>query len=517
MYNRIRKYLYLSLCLVFLGSIGCKKNTFNINDVNPNTPVPSDVSPKFILSGALATTANIVRGGQTMTGVFGDPDYIELYMGYWSTSGDYIPQTTVLTYQTTTDYGADNWNSGYLNIKNYREMEATAAIDPNGGYYVAMGKIMESFMYERLVDQYNNIPYHDALNGGTENFPKYDNASDVYDSLIVQLNAAIAIIGSDTANVNAENPGNYDIMFGGNMTEWIQFANTIKLKMALNESQYSGGTAFIQSALAGTAGYGFLQAGEDAAVNPGYSNSSEAQQSPFYYDMGFSTSGATQQNEPQLRACSYIVNYMYANFDTLRLYQIFAPNAQTPAVVLGRPFGSNVSNGQDNQHISGMGPGLLQTPSSPSVILPACESLFMQAEAVLDNYLSGNAAALYQSGMEESFRLLQVNDPASSADAYIAAGASNPNVGFAASSNQLQTLITQEWVAYSGFDPLASWNNYRRLGVPTSLPVSQFAGSVATHIPFRLLYPTSEYSYNSTNVNQQGTINNMTSTIFWMP
>ena len=49
------------------------------------------------------------------------------------------------------------------------------------------------------------------------------------------------------------------------------------------------------------------------------------------------------------------------------------------------------------------------------------------------------------------------------------------------------------------------------------LPVSQFAGSVATHIPYRLLYPTSEYSYNSTNVNAQGTINNMTSTIFWMP
>ena len=527
MYKRIRKYLYLSVCLVLLGSIGCKKNTFNINDINPNTPVPADVAPKFILSGALATTANIVRGGQTMSGVFGDPDYIELYMGYWSTSGDYIPQTTVLTYQTTTDYGADNWNSGYLNIKNYREMEATASTDPNAGYYVAMGEIMESFMYERLVDQYNNIPYHDALNGGTENFPKYDNASDVYDSLIVQLNSAIALIGSDTANVNAENPGSYDIMFGGNMTEWIQFANTLKLKMALNESQYSGGAAFIQSALAGTSTYGFLQAGEDAAVNPGYSNSSEAQQSPFYYDMGFSTSGATQNNEPQLRACSYIVNYMYANFDTLRLYQLFAPNAQSPAVVLGRPFGSNVSNGQDNQHISGMGPGLLQTPSSPCVILPACESFFMQAEAVLDNLPGasgfGSALTLYTTGMEESFRLLQVvgpsgESPQGAADDYINANASNPNVALTGStSQQVQTVVTQEWVAYSGFDPLASWNNYRRLGIPTSLPVSQFAGSVATHIPYRLLYPTSEYSYNSTNVNAQGPINNMTSTIFWMP
>jgi hypothetical protein len=81
----------------------------------------------------------------------------------------------------------------------------------------------------------------------------------------------------------------------------------------------------------------------------------------------------------------------------------------------------------------------------------------------------------------------------------------------------LQTIITQAWVAYSGFDPLAAWNNWRRLGIPTSLPVSQFDGSVATHIPYRLLYPTSEYSYNTVNVDAEGTINNMTSTIFWMP
>jgi hypothetical protein len=31
------------------------------------------------------------------------------------------------------------------------------------------------------------------------------------------------------------------------------------------------------------------------------------------------------------------------------------------------------------------------------------------------------------------------------------------------------------------------------------------------------MYPTSEYSYNTANVDAEGTINNMTSTIFWMP
>jgi hypothetical protein len=512
MYKRISRSLWLPLCIVLLVAFGCQKNTFNINDNNPNNPTPDAVSPQLILSGAIKKTADIARGGQTINSTtYGDPDYINLYMGYWAVSGDFIPNTQTLTYQTTTDYGADNWNSGYLVIENLRQMEAVAAKDPNGGYYVGMGKIMEAFNFQRLVDQYNDVPYSQALQGGTVDFPKYDKAADVYDSCIALLNTGIALISNDTANVNVENPGNYDILFGGNMGEWIQFANTLKLKLAMNTTQYSGGAAFITSALQGTSTYGFLQAGEDAAVQPGYTNSSEGQQSPFYYDMGLSTAGAPQQNESYYRACSYIVNFMAANSDP-RSSQMFAPN--TDGVVLGRPFGSNVSTGQDNQHISGMGPGLLGTASSPAIILPACESFFLQAEAALDGYISGTPSTLYAQGVAESFRELGVTSMSSST--YLTNQASNPNVGYTTATG-LTTIITQAWVAYSGLDPLAAWNNWRRLGIPASLPVSQFDGSVATHIPYRLQYPTSEYSFNTANVTAEGTINNMTSKVFWMP
>jgi SusD/RagB-like outer membrane lipoprotein len=497
-----KSFLCFSVLLLLLAGTSCRKGTFDINNVNPN--VPSDVSPKFILSGALANSASWARGGNS--------DFAELYMGYWAVSGDYIPSTTTLTYNTTTSYFTGNWDNGYLILKNYRQMEVLAASDPNAVNYTAIAKIMESFHYERLVDMYNNIPYSDALNGGIEDFPKFDNAQDVYNGVLGQLDTAIKIINN--APASAEDPGSYDIMFGGDMTQWIAFANTLKLRTVMNLTQASGGPAIIQAELAGLSSGNFLAAGQDAAINPGYSNNSNAQQSPFYQDMGFNTSGAPQNNESYYRACSYDVNFMYNTNDTLRLYQFFAPN--TNGVVQGRKFGSQAASGEDNQHISGLGSGLLQLPTSSAVILPACESFFLQAEAAQRGYLQGDYKGLYQTAVEESFRILQVANPSAAADNFITSS-SDPNVNITASSNPLQTIIIQEWVALNGFDPIQSWNNWKRLGIPSDLPVSVFAGTTATHVPYRLLYPLSEYTYNSANVNAQGTISNLTSKIFWMP
>ena len=67
------------------------------------------------------------------------------------------------------------------------------------------------------------------------------------------------------------------------------------------------------------------------------------------------------------------------------------------------------------------------------------------------------------------------------------------------------------------YDAVESWSDWRRTGVPTDLPVSIYPGTTATHIPYRLLYPATEYAYNGANVNAQGTINVFTSKIFWQP
>ncbi|HMH33839.1 MAG TPA: SusD/RagB family nutrient-binding outer membrane lipoprotein, partial [Puia sp.] len=150
-----------------------------------------------------------------------------------------------------------------------------------------------------------------------------------------------------------------------------------------------------------------------------------------------------------------------------------------------------------------------------AVILPAFESLFLVAEAQERGWLPGSAETSYVAAIGESFKLLGLSE--TDAATYYGAETGNAKVDYVASTNKLQTIILQKWAACNPFDGLESYSDWRRLGIPTDLPVSVYQGNTATHIPYRLEYPTSEHSYNAVNVSKQGNIDVMNSKIFWMP
>jgi hypothetical protein len=488
--------------LILLAVAGCKKGTFDIN-TNPNVPLA--VSSQFSLSAALTNVAN-----QTYNAGF--PDFANRYMGYWAFSGDYGGYGTEATYNTNTSFANQNWDNVYLTLENFKNI-ADQSHKSGEEYYLAIAKIMQSFMFQRLVDLYNNVPYSDALNGGKANYyPKYDDAKTVYKGIVGQLDSAIALIKSANA-ATADNPLTYDVLFGGKMAKWTSFANSIKLKVLMNMTQVSDGPAFITSELNGLTTADFMGAGLDASVNPGYSNAAVNQQNPMWQNVGFATNGTSPTGGNSFnRANSYAVAF-YHNTNDPRASRFYALNKDS--IVRGRAFGSQDGT-EHNTVISAVGPGILASPSQGALIMPAFESLFLQAEAVQRGYLSGaTVTALFQSAVSESFRVMGVPGYAAAATTYYSQN--DDRVNITTSANKLQTIIQQAWAAYNMIDPIEAWNNYRRLGIPSDLPVSIYPGTTASHIPYRLLYPLSEYNNNNTNVGAQGTINNMTSKIFWMP
>jgi hypothetical protein len=120
---------------------------------------------------------------------------------------------------------------------------------------------------------------------------------------------------------------------------------------------------------------------------------------------------------------------------------------------------------------------------------------------------------LYQQGVEASFNFLGVTNAVPAADSYMS-GSTNGLVNFASSTNKLQTILYQKWIAECAIDGLEAYCDYRRTGYPFIAAPSQ--GAPGMQIPQRLLYPETEYTQNTTNVDTQNqTLADLYTPIFW--
>lgn len=376
--------------------------------------------------------------------------------------------------------------------------------------------IMNAFVFQRIVDLYGSAPYTTALTTNAQFSYPYDSGSSIYAKSIAKIDSAVTIISS--APTTAINPGKYDVMFGGTMTKWLLFAKTLKLKMLMRQTQNGLGDAGVKAALAGYTQTDFLPAGTDASVNPGYSSTSNAQENPFYYDLINDYVGNPGYYTLYYRANTYAVNF-YKNHNDPRITAFYFPTTNTGTVV-GRIYGSTAT--ESNQAVSAIrgtgftSTGTTKTSSQDAVLLPAFESLFLQAEAIQRGYIAGNVNTTYKSAVSESFRILGVTNYATAAETYTSQADALTNLS--TSTNAIQTIIRQKWAACNTYDPLESYSDWRRLGYPADLPVSTYPGNTATHIPYRLPYPVTETSYNSANVPAGGTAQDIfTAKIFWMP
>lgn len=521
---------------ILAGAFGCKKGTFDINGTNPNSP--TSVPPNFSLPAALSGTANLMYSADVNLlnqPQGGNNDVMNNWMGYWTQSGAYTPNNTYVLYQLTSNTAAGNWDVAFNNLSNYHAMLATVGTNPLYANYRAVGMIMTALVYQRIVDLYDKAPYVGALVQNPQFSYKYSTGDFIYKAITAKIDSAITIIENRSG---AEPMGKADIIFNqagltddahvtAEMNLWVKFANTLKLKILMRQTQQSAngslGDAGVKAALAANnpatghpyVAADFLQAGEDAIANPGYSQSANAKENPMYLDVVANSIGGPGINQKYFRANAYAVNFYQSHNDPRDAYFYYPNNA---LAIKGRVYGS--TNGTEaNSVISAISAfgkdatGAYNGAGVGSPIITATESLFLQAEAIQRGYLTGDLTGTYNSAVSESFRLIGA-DPAAAAT-YTAQADQLTNISIA--TNKLNTLITQKWAALNGIDVVESYSDYRRLGIP-AVPVSIYPGNTATHIPYRLPYPTSELNYNRANVPTGGTATDaLTSKIFWMP
>lgn len=525
--KKITTFLFMGV--VLLGT-SCKKYLdINVNPNSATTATPP--TPPLILSQALTTTASNLNGFNS---------YGAQLVGYMANAGGYGGFGTSITYNFSANDFSARWSSTYDNLEDYQAIFTQSEGVPEYSYFEGVARIMKALNFQLLVDAYNDVPYTEALKGANNLTPAYTDAKTIYKDLANQLDTAIAKINTGDQTPGVTPLGSSDVMFKGDMVKWKQFANTIKLRILLHGN---GKVDFTNTTFSPD---GFLTT--DALINPGYVRDN-GRQNPKWNTWAFGYTGSDgnkawmpntfvfsfyngqKLSDPGRGAAIY---YKYPTTGTNRL------GHEDNAGVQSSPSGSFWYPGIDPETkragiSAGDTTGVLKGPDAGMPVITAAESYFLQAEGVVRGILTtGDADQLFEKGIVASFEYLYQlpngdieGDPDADAATYIADNNTSPLVNFdlAVSTDQkIEAIITQKYIALNMVNSDEAWNEYRRTHYPTVVNTAGATGaqtfasekSESTRpdkLPTRILYPTSEGSYNSTNLPKG--ITPFTSTIFW--
>lgn len=521
---------YLLIALVGISATSCKKYL----DVNTNPNQAIVATPQLVLPQAITAVAN-----QTWAYNF----YGSQTVGYLANGGGVSGWGAIISYDYATTDQQGLWNNTYDIANDIQYVIDKTEGDASLAQFNAAAKIMKAYAFQRLVDQYNDLPYTEALKGVPNVTPKYDKATDIYKSLADLCDAGIATLKANPSASTAFRTA--DVMFNGStataeITRWIQFANTVKLRLIVRAGSK---VAFSNTTFDAA---GFLT--DDAVVNPGYVRV-DGKQNPFWNSFAYTFANAAVGAGVQYVPTPWIATFYNGVklTDPARasvVYKNNVINGQTPTGTLNQLGNQLATAGRGqtpNSWFRGTSAsnyesiGIFKGPDAPQPLFLAADSYFLQAEAALRGIISGTPQTLFNSGITSSFRYLYKTStnaiaagktPEADATAYQTANATNRLANYSlavGTAQQLEAIITQKYIALNFLFGDEAWNEYRRTGYPsivtTGSPTATqtFVSTVtqstaADKLPTRLLYPNSEFQYNAGNVIN---VDKYSTKIFW--
>ncbi len=488
--------------MIFLSS--CTKDPLTVNEKNPNSP--SIVDAKLVLPAAINAVA------YTLSYPHNRFDFVYLWHGLWSISGSYSQPQSLTQYKVIAGTFQTPFIEFYSAAGNLDIIEQQST-DPKSAYFKALAKIMKAYIFQNLVDLYGDVPYSEAFKTGAGNLkPKYDKQQAIYEDLVVQLDAAMDLIKTAPSTATQLSPTS-DIIYGGNMSLWLKFANTLKLRILVHQAYMDGRATYIKDKIATTAAIGYIGPGEGALSNPPYVVSA-GKMNPFYATFYDNAGTTVSDGITYYMAGKAAVDFMVAVSDP-RLGKFFLPYS-------GNNFAGNTLGVEPLTppasisklgYIKGDDGTMIGTPTKASPILTDFESLLIQAEAAQRGFIAGNAKAFYESAITQSFKYMGLS--VAQAGTYLSQVSSRAN--FDNAGDKLELILSQKWISLNGIAPVEIWTDYRRSGFPKGLQFSKDDARTAgkDSPPVRLPYPQDEINVNGENLTAVGPIDQWTSKIFW--
>ena len=468
-------YTFLSFVLF----TGCDEGFEELNvDPNNSTAVPAHL----LLGGPQRIYMNTMYSAQ-----YGG-DMGACWAQQWSKvqyndEARYVPRRGVID---------DIWDVMYADvISESKAMYDLAEAEGNNSLKGA-GLVMQAVAYQTLVDLYGPIPFTEAIDGNNLQ-PAYDSESVVYEGIIQMLSDASTLLASGKGTITASS----DLFYGGNVSNWIKLANSLKFRALMRISSTKNVSGDLQALM----GKMFTSNADNAQISY---LSTQPDANPIWETI-------VDGNRAEYKINSVMVEMLTSlNDDRLAIYA--GENAS--GNIVGKPSGFGVQTTLPNEdlgytyaNISPLGEKYL-TATLPGVLMSYSQLSFLIAEAANEGYISGgitSALDWYKKGITASFEFNGL-----SASSYLA----QPNLDFTTNADARAKIATQEWIALFG-QGFESWTEWRRNKIPVLAPAAE---SLIDQIPSRLFYPTTEPSLNKesydTGVQELGG-DNLTAPLFW--
>jgi len=422
------KYISLAVFMALISQLfmACEKDYLEINtDPNFPTEVPGYVIfPAAVMSttGTLSTQIGITTGmwaqhytQSNVANQFKEIDQFNL------TFSDY-------------DRPWREFYSGALN--DYLAIKNFAEADEDWTMYL-MATVMEAYTYQYMVDLWDNVPYTEA---GVEFHPVFDKGQDVYNGLLASLDLALSKEVSDF-------PGNlakYDMVFGGDISLWKQFANTLKLKLYMR--MYGVNESVSKPAIEA-----LLLADNLLTTDAGIVSFEDAdnQRNPL---MEYNFHGLNTGNN--LVASKTLLRYLQINGDP-RVEEFYDVNnaGLYAGLAQGDYTNTEILNGELSL--------IREVATKPVFFISEAECYFLQAEAILRT--GGNPKVMYDLAVTTA--LMQYNE---SAESFLESGGAYEFPSGGSFDEQLEAIIQQKWVAlFQGTNSTEAYIEHVRTGYPT--------------------------------------------------
>ncbi|WP_202929082.1 RagB/SusD family nutrient uptake outer membrane protein [Chitinophaga agri] len=519
-----KKGMWAIAAAVVLGASACTKN-FELYNTDNTGISPDDLKGDFndvrsFLVQAQRSVINFSNGGDPNSYQVQQNLNADCYSGYFMSPTNFAGGQNNLSYSLITGWNEEPFKVAYLNLMSNVNRLRQNGIDKDYPAVWAVAQIVQITGMSRVTDIYGPIPYSKA--GSDKNNIAYDSQEDVYKRFFLELDSAGTNLRNQINGVNQPLPfsfANSDLVYDGDFTKWLQFANSLRLRLAMHIVKVAPELAKQEAEKALNPANGGVITGN--AGNMLVKTTGTGISNPLVF---------IATNWADIRAGASIISYMNGYQDP-RIGKYFDKSTDTKFSerYQGIRIGSTVDKPEyvtySNLNVSGPNPSF--TLRTPVQLMTAAEVYFLRAEAALRGFANagGTAQALYEQGVNISMAQWGVNagsyltDNTSKPAAFVdpknsAANAPAPSDitvrwdDAATEATKMERIITQKWIAMFP-EGQEAWTEFRRTGYPKLFPVvNNFSGGVinSTTQIRRLPFALNEYNTNRAEVEKAITL-----------